>query len=118
MKIRCANCGNQINGFCSVKRATVSLNKKRLCDKYKYDETKVKEKHEIPSVMRSEWYWKRKELKKLLKEQKEYEEQQVKVKELSSPPGQMQPATGNSKHPLTGDLSRFISTAGKESNGK
>ena len=115
MKIRCAHCGNQINGFCSVKKATVSLNKKRICDKYKYDETKVKERHEIPSVMRSEWYWKREELKRLRKEQKEYEEQQARLKEISPAPVFMGSAnSGDPKYPLTGDLSRFISTAGKE----
>jgi hypothetical protein len=121
MKVICSECHYQANRWCSVKKSTVSLNKKRVCDKYKLDVSKIKQKHAIPTVYRSDWIYKKKELKQLLKEQKEREEAQVKeaktekrVVDATNPPRYLNPNPVVNSHPLTGDLSRFTSTANKE----
>ena len=33
-KVRCAECKSQYRGFCVVKKVSVSLNKKRHCEKF------------------------------------------------------------------------------------
>ena len=117
MKVKCAECNNQVNSWCTPKKAKISLNKKRMCDKYKFDETKVKEKHDIPTVYRSEWTHKKKELKKLIKEQIEEQKQREDLvkQTIDKPPSYLKATgTGDSKYPLTGDLSRFVSTAARK----
>ena len=123
MKIRCANCKNQINSFCKVKKSGVSINKGRTCEAYIFDEAKVKIKHELPTTFRSDWVHKRKELKKLLKQQQKEDEQKRQedlVKQVATkPPEYLRVSgTGDPAHPLTGDLSRFVSTASRGENGK
>ena len=119
MKVRCAECKNQVNSWCTPKKVKTSLNKKRTCDKYAFDETKVKTKHVIPTVYRSDWIHKKKELKKLLKDYKQQEELAKEKAELAETPNYLKaPGTGDPKHPLTGDLTRFTSTAGRKENEK
>ncbi len=122
MKVRCAECKNQVNSWCTPKKTKISLNKKRTCGEYMFDETKVRAKHDIPTTYRSEWVHKKKELKKLIKQQAEEQKKQEEMAKqaVEKPPNYLKaPGTGNPKHPLTGDLSRFTSTSsrGKE-NGK
>lgn len=116
MKVRCAECKNQTKAWCSPKKTKVSLNKSRTCDKYVFDETKVKIKHDIPTTYRSDWVHKKKELKKLLKQQLEEQKKQEEMAKQAAvkPPSYLKaPGTGDPKHPLTGDLSRFVSTASR-----
>lgn len=121
MKVRCAVCHYQNKSWCSKKRCKTSLNKARVCNFYELDPAKVKEKHEIPTVYRSEWTHKKKELKKLLKQMAEEEKQKeemVKQVVVKPPEYLKAPGTGDSKHPLTGDLSRFTSTADRKEDEK
>ena len=48
-KVSCSLCRAQYNSFCTTKKVSVSLNKKRRCDKYVFDESKVKEGVPIPT---------------------------------------------------------------------
>ena len=113
-KVRCSACKHQANAFCLVKKCKVALNKRRKCDKFKIDPSKVRLKQEIPttrapapSVLRDM----RKEYKKKLKEEAVRQEA-IKKAEANKYADALR--MGNDKHPLTGDLSRFTSTAGKE----
>lgn len=92
MKITCATCANEIDSRCIVKKSTVALNKRRNCDKYVLETSKVKEKQIIKSVKMG--YAEREALRAEYKRQLKLAKQGV------------DPA-----HPMTGDLSRFTSTA-------
>jgi hypothetical protein len=112
-RVRCAVCKNQTNGFCVVKKVKIALNKRRKCDKFKIDPTRVRLK-ETPKAIRGipkELYKDLKsEYRKSLKEEavrKELEKKQQANKYADAI------RTGNEKFPLTGDLSRFTSSAGK-----
>lgn len=106
-KITCATCMNEDGGLCSVKRYNrVAVNKRRNCDKYVLDTSKVKEKHVLKTTRLS--YAEKEALRKYYKDQlKQYKKQMKQQKLVSSDP----------KHPLTGDLSRFRSTAKEDDNG-
>ena len=95
-KVRCCFCSNEKDGFCNVKKVKVKANKPRLCEGYIFEESKIKPKKPIPTTRVSPLT--RSEQKKLYKEQL--------LKGVAQ--------TGNSAHPLTGDLSRFTTTAEKE----
>lgn len=105
-KIVCSVCANQTAGFCSFKKTKMKLSKKRLCDKFKYDITKVKIKHVIPIMKRPDDYWRKDELKKQRKQ-----ELKILKKEVKEAKGVQMLGLGNEKYPLTGDLSRFVTTA-------
>jgi len=113
-KVRCAVCKHQANAFCLVKKCKVALNKRRKCDKFKIEPSKVRLKREIPTTRGPAPALikdLRKEYKKALKEEAARQEaakksQQNKYKDAMKMPDE--------KHPLTGDLSRFVSTAGKD----
>lgn len=108
-RVKCSVCVYQTNGYCSIKKVSVSPNKKRDCDYYSFDKTKVKESKPIASELRPDWYWNRKELlSKHRRELKKIEEgKKINPNYVGSIPV--------SDHPLTGDLSRFTSTAVKSS---
>jgi hypothetical protein len=101
MKITCATCLNEENRYCKVKKATVTLNRRRNCDKYVLEATKVKEKQVLKTIKVS--YQEREALRK------EYKEQ-LKTFRDAAKKGNVVPH--NMKHPLTGNLDRFTSTAG------
>ena len=104
-KITCATCVNEENRRCLVKSATIALNKRRHCDKYELEATKVKAKQVIKTVRMG--YREKEALRR------EYKKQ---LKDFKAAARQAQnPAS--SKHPLTGDLSRFTSTAGGDRSG-
>lgn len=122
-KVICQTCLNQTNGFCSFKKTKVKLKKKRICDKFKHDLSKTKAKVEIPTTRRPDWFWDREERRKLYKaelkrrrELLEEEEAKNKIKEKPFDAVNVVATmnTGNTKYPLTGDLSRFTTTATKE----
>ncbi len=110
-KVSCAVCEAQYNRFCTTKRVTVALNKKRICDKFIYDESKIKNGIPIPTtrITFNEKESLRKEHKEGLKELKEKLKDGIKVK-----PENIVPRTTSTEHPLTGDLSRFTTTGSKD----
>lgn len=111
MKVTCSTCEKQTNGYCSAKKTMVSLNKRRKCPKYDHDVTKEKEYSPIPSEMRPDWYWDKKETKRLRREWRAKVLEEIKkAEEQKNKSEVIQPFSGNDKHPLTGDLSRFVST--------
>jgi hypothetical protein len=108
-KITCATCANESKGFCLAKKNNpyVAINKRRRCNKYILDPSKIKEKHIIKTVKMG--YREKEALRK------EYKERLKQLKSMgidnnSSVKGN----SGDPKHPLTGDLSRFTSTAGDD----
>ena len=125
IKIRCNVCLNEKNGFCTIKKIRIHANKKRKCDNYIYDSSKLKNKQKIPSVKSS--YVEEQAGKRVSKNGRR--ETKKKLKELKTLVGT---TPGNSlvhderyitsirnnsdaKYPITGDLSRFTTTAIKGS---
>ena len=120
-KIICQVCFNQTDGFCSFKKTKIKLKKKRLCGKFRQDMSKIKIKRPIDTIRRPDWFWdrdeRRKEYKKQLKELQELQakkEQQDKKIIVDNKDIQIINPVKNAEHPLTGDLSRFSSTASKK----
>ena len=106
-KIVCAICKNEENRFCTVKKSSVAINKKRHCNKFVLEPTKVKEK-QILKTIRLPYQDKELLRQHYKKELKKYNQQMRDGK-------QYQTTVAN---PTTGDLSRFVSTAGdKKNNG-
>jgi len=104
-KVVCAVCANEEGKKCLVKKSTVALNKKRRCIQFVLEPSKVKEKQILKTVKMGHAE------KEALR--REYKEQLKQFKAQAKQHG----LTNNPKHPLTGDLSRFTSTAGKDRNG-
>lgn len=101
IKVMCGTCVNYVSNTCSIKKIAVKAKKKRVCDKYVHDESKEHKKQPIPSTKRPDWFWlTRSEKKKLIKSVLE------RAKET--------PEKKDEKHPMTGDLSRFTTTASTE----
>ena len=98
MKITCATCVNEDNKFCTVKKIGVAINKRRNCDKYDLNPMKVKEKQIIKTIKMG--YKEREALRKQYKEELRLAKEQLRSGRTADP-----------AHPLTGDLSRFTSTA-------
>lgn len=120
-KIICQVCFNQTNGFCSFKKTKIKLRKKRLCDKFRQDVSKIKIKRPIDTIRRPDWFWdreaRRKEYKKQIKELQELQdkkEQQDKRIIVDNKDIQIISTVKDVSHPLTGNLSRFTSTASKK----
>ncbi len=114
-KVRCAECKSQYRGFCVTKKVSVSLNKKRHCDKFEHDPEKIKIKEVLPTTrvphaqIELDKQTRKAELKRLreeIKKQKSEQREQVKESRIYKP-------SGNEKFPLTGDLSRFTTTGTK-----
>lgn len=103
-KVRCMHCNkcNNEESYCTVKKTKISLNKKRRCEQYEFNESKVKPKKEIPSQKVPSW-----NLKSNLRKQEVEKLERLKA-ELARQE-QMQQAQ-QSNHPLTGDLSKFKTT--------
>ncbi|PIZ00999.1 hypothetical protein COY61_01045 [bacterium (Candidatus Gribaldobacteria) CG_4_10_14_0_8_um_filter_33_9] len=106
-KITCAVCQNEENGVCMVKKKIgISLNKRRNCDKFSLHPSKVKEKQIVKTIKLS--YTEREMLRKLYKQElkklKEKKDDSIVVNDSFR-------INSNEYHPLTGDLSRFKSTA-------
>jgi hypothetical protein len=115
-KVRCAVCKFQAKAFCLKKKVKVALNKRRKCDLFKIDPSRVRLKQQLPATRippKEVLKDMRKEYKKRLKEEAARQES---LKNAPQPSVDYSSVlkTGNVKHPLTGDLSRFTSTAGKD----
>ncbi len=110
-KVRCKFCKFEQQRKCMKKsHASVALNKKRVCNIYsidveKADEWALKQQQGLkPKVtFRPDGLWSREARRK---ERKEFEEEQIKQYESTI---EQQSQVG-SKHPSTGDLSRFLTT--------
>jgi len=99
-KVVCALCRFESNRRCIKKNCKVKINKKRICSMYEEDENKLeqmkKKQSNVSSVMRPSWFWDKKEY---VKEKKRVAaEEQIRRSHSTNDP----------KHPLTGDLSRFV----------
>lgn len=127
-KVRCGLCANEISGICKIKKIGVKPNKSRICEAYIFDESKLKTKEEVPTIKfgyleQQEAKRRRKAERKAIQEMARTKPGQGTAKDLgliSSEeksniilPGDLNfyiPST-DPKHPLTGDLSRFVTTA-------
>lgn len=119
-KVSCSVCRAQYNKFCTVKRVSVSLNKKRHCDKYVFEEGKIKEGIPIPTkrITFKEKELVRKERKEQLKELKDKLKEQQGIKDGTIKESRIFKPHGNEKYPLTGDLSRFTTTGSGDKEEK
>jgi hypothetical protein len=109
-KIVCAVCKNEENKKCTVKKVSVAINKRRHCDKFVLEPTKVKEKQILKTIRLP--YQDKEALRQHYKKELKKYNQSVKDGTVSK---QHNTTTTN---PTTGDLSRFMSTAGdKKGNG-
>ena len=127
-KVRCNLCANEVSGVCSIKKRGVKVNKSRNCEAYTYDEARVKAKQDIPSIrvgyrqMEENKRRMKAELKRIKEELKKGPRQgtaqdlgliqPVEHKGIIMPgdPGFSMP-NRDPRYPMTGDLSRFTTTA-------
>ena len=109
-KVVCALCRFENNRRCVKKNCKVKINKRRICSMYEEDDNtlrKMKEsKTSIPYTIRPSWFWDRKEYVK--------EKRRIKAEELAK----RTPNTNDPKHPLTGDLSRFVKSTAVDEKDK
>lgn len=98
-KITCATCANEQNKICIVKKDSVALNKRRNCDEYILEPDKVKVKQILKTTRLS--YREKEAIRR------RYRKELKRAKALANTPQ-------NANHPLTGDLSRFTSTARRD----
>jgi hypothetical protein len=125
-KVRCKVCQNEFGGTCSVKKVGIAKNKPRRCDAFILAESKVKEKQKIPTErigytkyqeLKAEAKAQRKALIKMLKEGVTPGDGTAKNLGLVEDdsriimPGDSRFKMPDNKHPLTGDLSRFKTSA-------
>ena len=116
-KVRCNVCSNEMSGVCQVKNSRIKINKSRNCKAYIYDEDKIKVKEDIPTIKvgYKQQQENRLRMKEEIKELKEKMKNGLSKKEAQDlglvQGGSSVVPTGDAKHPMTGDLSRFITTA-------
>ena len=67
-RVKCRVCANEKGGFCSVKRCKTKSNKSRICKDFVNDFSKVRIRAKTETIMRPDWYWKRKEVRRAYKE--------------------------------------------------
>ena len=127
-KVKCRLCANEVSGVCSIKKIGVKVNKPRICEAYTYDEKRVKTSTKIPTTRVG--YSQQQEAKRRIKaELKKIREAMKKGPNQGTAQdlGLIQPVEHKGiilpgdpnfsvpnrdlKHPLTGDLSRFTTTA-------
>jgi len=99
-KITCSTCEYEKGSRCVKKNVKIKVNKKRRCNLYKQDNEKLMTLAEKAlsvlkpeSTMRPDWYWDKKRAKEIRR--------QIKTRQNAV-------ISNDPKHPLTGDLSRFI----------
>lgn len=112
-KVRCRFCEFESGQKCEAKKgAKVKINKKRSCQFYKPNEDKILDfldsRQNIGATIRPDWLWSRKARRA------------ERDKAIKAEMDQYQTtAAPDSKHPVTGDLSRFAqSTVEDTSNEK
>lgn len=103
-KVRCSACDNEMDNRCVIKKSTVHVNKPRKCSVFVLNPNKVKEVKQLPTIKMS--YTQKEKLKALYKSELKQlkDEQRRGVYDKSK----------SAQHPLTGDLSRFTTTAVKD----
>ena len=131
-KVKCSVCANERGHMCLIKKIGVAINKPRLCEAYIYDEGKLKAKAHVPTIKvgYKDYQESKRRLKeelKALKKSMEAGPSQGTAQDLGlikpvenkivtmEDPGFYVSRT-DSKHPLTGDLSRFLTTANTKDN--
>ena len=98
--VRCGVCISYLDdGKCKIKKVKVAASKKRSCDFYVFDDTKIVEKKELPkirgmhpAIAKKQRYRARKAAKLEAMKEKYFKEREA-------------------KHPLTGNLDMFRTTA-------
>lgn len=81
-RVKCRVCVNENDGFCSVKKCKTRGNKPRICTDFVNDLSKVKIKQKVKTVMRPDWYWRRKEVKRAYKEALKKQEAEKQLKDI------------------------------------
>lgn len=109
-RVKCRVCVNETDEYCSIKRCKTKSNKSRVCESFIMEEAKIGISIKPKCTKRPDDYWNRKELKKAHKKQI-IEALEKQKQAVVSPPSYLDVV--NNKHPLTGDLSRFTSSANK-----
>lgn len=109
-KVKCKVCANEVSGICTIKKVGVSTNKPRICEAYTYDEHKVKVKQDIPITRFG--YKEQQEYKRRVKAELKAASKRA-ANKLQTDQKFTTTLPADSKHPLTGDLSRFTTTATK-----
>jgi len=122
VKARCKFCEFEEDGRCVKKGVSIKLNKRRLCKYYKVDATKFnayierKTNTSKPKVMlRPDDWWDKKE-RKLARQMVKEEDLSNYKTTVDESKIDMVKSQNNSKHPLTGDLSRFTNSMIGDSN--
>ena len=126
-KVRCRACQNEKAAFCVVKQISVAINKPRVCEAFLLAEGKVKARPPVRARKlgyvehqrrKAEAKIERAELMRLSREQSSDGVVKALGSDVEVKPGDshFNMPSGNSKHPLTGDLSRFKTTAIKPEN--
>jgi len=96
MKVKCATCSNELERKCIVKKETVNPNKKRICDLYVHDPVRVKIKQVLPTTQATP---------EMIGKSKPKYARRIVQQPVENTAGKPE------AHPLTGDLSRFKSSA-------
>ena len=91
-KVKCSVCENEDSSFCNVKKCKIKINKSRTCNAFKFAPEKIKIKIALPVTRISA---------------------ADVVKGPSTRCREDVSVDRNAQHPLTGDLSRFTTTASK-----
>lgn len=104
-KVRCRFCEFEVDQKCGVKKGSkVKVNKKRSCSSYKPNEDKILDfldsRQSIGATTRPDWVWSR--------EARRAERDRLIKQEMDQ---YQTTAASDSKHPMTGDLSRFTQSA-------
>lgn len=107
-KVRCRFCEFEEDQKCEVKKgAKVKVNKKRACQFYKPNEEKIlnflDSRQSIEATTRPSWWWSREERRA---ERDRFARQEMDKYQTTAAP--------DSKHPMTGDLSRFAQSTVEE----
>jgi hypothetical protein len=73
-RVICSQCTNEDGAFCTIKKAGVKINKRRNCETFELDVSKVKEKQSPETIKAGPYYWMEKsELKRLIRQQEREE---------------------------------------------
>jgi Fe-S-cluster containining protein len=110
-KVICGSCSNELNSYCKIKKCKIKPNKKRVCEHFELDVGKVKVKGVPDFIKRPDYFWDDKLKKQMRREhRKRIEEEALKrIEDLKE-----ENEEKDLKHPLTGDLSKFKTTASEE----
>jgi len=119
-KVRCKFCKFEQQRKCMQKNVTMKVNKKRMCSTYQADEEKITEwlsrRQELPSEVMPRWAWSRKarraERARMIREEM--------MKNIGTTADQDLQMSGpaDPKHPMTGDLSRFVGSTVEENKSE